>query len=67
MPLYGAKAFFDTKLAHHHHFYAVEEDRLIHVLETLISIEGIPSPPEGYALMSVDLLLRIRRAERPEP
>jgi Fur family iron response transcriptional regulator len=67
MPLYGAKAFFDTKLAHHHHFYAVEEDRLTDVSETLISIEGIPSAPGGYELMSVDLLLRIRRVERREP
>jgi Fur family iron response transcriptional regulator len=67
MPLYGAKAFFDTELAHHHHFYAVEEDRLIDVSETLISVNGIPSPPDGYELMSVDLLLRIRRVERREP
>jgi Fur family iron response transcriptional regulator len=58
---------FDTKLAHHHHFYAVEEDGLIDVLETLISIEGIPSPPESYELMSVELLLRTRRVERREP
>jgi len=64
MPLYGAKAFFDTELAH---FYAVEEDRLIDVSETLISVNGIPSPPDGYELMSVDLLLRIRRVERREP
>ena len=67
MPLCGTTAFFDTQLAHHHHFYACEEDRLIDVPEKLISIRGIPSPPDGYELVSVDLLLRIKRREKVEP
>jgi Fur family iron response transcriptional regulator len=66
MPLYGATAFFDTELAPHHHFYAVEEDRLIDVSEQQISVSGIPSPPDGYELVSVDLLLRIRRRDKVE-
>lgn len=63
IPIYGSTAYFDTQLGHHHHFYAVNEDRLIDVSARDISVCDIPSPPDGYELVSVDVLLRIRRRD----
>ncbi|WP_266065049.1 iron response transcriptional regulator IrrA [Brucella intermedia] len=61
VPIYGSAAYFDTRLDHHHHFYAEEEDRLMDLPANRIRIGDLPSPPDGYELISVDVLLRIRR------
>lgn len=61
VPIYGSTAWFDTELKHHHHFYAVDEDRLMDVPTEEITVRNLPSLPEGYQLLSVDVLLRIRK------
>ncbi len=61
VPIYGSAAYFDTQLDHHHHFYAEDEDVLMDVPAERISIRDLPEPPEGYELISVDVLVRIRR------
>jgi len=61
VPVYGSTAWFDTHIDHHHHFYAEDEDILLDVPAERISIRHLPEPPEGYELVSVDVLVRIRR------
>jgi Fur family iron response transcriptional regulator len=63
VPVYGSTAYFDTRLNHHHHFYAVDEDRLIDVSADAVALAAVPSPPQGYELVSIDVLLRVRRAD----
>ncbi|MBM7329212.1 transcriptional repressor [Agrobacterium sp. S2] len=63
VPIYGSTAWFDTELKHHHHFYAVEEDRLMDVPTEGITVRNLPPLPEGYQLLSVDVLLRIRKQD----
>lgn len=64
VPVYGSTAYFDTQRDHHHHFYVEDEDRLLDVSENRISVCNVPELPEGYELISVDVLLRIRRKNR---
>lgn len=61
VPIYGSTAYFDTQLDHHHHVYAEDEDRLMDLPVEQVSIADLPPPPEGYELISVDVLMRIRR------
>ena len=60
VPIYGSAAYFDTRIGHHHHFYASDEDRLMDV-PVDITLEAVPAPPSGYELVRVDVLVRIRR------
>ncbi|MBE8190926.1 MAG: transcriptional repressor [Alphaproteobacteria bacterium] len=52
--------YFDTNLEAHHHFYIEEEARLIDVPHTQVALGHLPPPPQGYALDSVDITLRIK-------
>lgn len=61
VPIYGSAAYFDTQLEQHHHFYDVDHDRLTDVPIDAVSVSDIPTPPAGYELVSVDVLLRVRR------
>lgn len=60
-PIYGSKAWFDTRTGHHHHFYAEDEDRLLDMPAGRLSVENVPPPPDGYELVGVEVLVRIRR------
>ena len=42
-------------------FYDVDHDRLTDVPIDAVSVSDIPVPPAGYELVSVDVLLRVRR------
>lgn len=63
VPIYGSTAYFDTQLDHHHHVYAEDEDRLMDLPVDRVSITDLPPPPDGYELVSVDVLMRVRRKE----
>jgi Fur family iron response transcriptional regulator len=63
-PIYGETTYFDTQLDHHHHFYVVNEDRLMDVPDGQIAVTCLPALPDGYELESVDVVVRLRRTNR---
>lgn len=63
VPIYGSTAYFDTQLSHHHHVYDEDEDRLIDLPTDGVRIAELPPPPDGYELVSVDVLMRVRRKD----
>lgn len=67
VPVYGATSYFDTKLDHHHHFYAEDEDHLMDVPMNAIALDDLPPPPLGYELVSVDVVVRVRRERSAKP
>lgn len=67
VPMYGATAYFDTETSHHHHFYVANEDRLIDVPNGTINIRDIPAAPEGYDLVSIDVVLRLKPSRQQTP
>jgi Fur family transcriptional regulator, iron response regulator len=67
VPVYGETAYFDTQVSHHHHFYVVHEDRLIDVPSGAIEIHGVPAAPEGYDLIGIDVVLRLKPSRQPTP
>ena len=59
----GAKTYFDTNPTDHHHFFIEGEDQMIDLPLTAISIDSLPTPPEGMEIARVDVIVRLRRKE----
>lgn len=58
----AGRSYFDTNISRHHHFYDEANGILIDVPEEQLKVSGIPTPPEGTSVESVDVVVRIRAA-----
>jgi Fur family iron response transcriptional regulator len=64
----GSKAYFDTNNTEHHHFYIEDRHELIDVPPTEMIIGKAPVPPDGYEIVRIDVVVRLRRkAEKLGP
>ncbi|KAB2943990.1 MAG: transcriptional repressor [Hyphomicrobium sp.] len=62
----GPKAFFDTNPSAHHHFLIEGEEALLDIPENAeVVLESPPTPPEGYEIARVDVVVRLRRTAAP--
>jgi Fur family iron response transcriptional regulator len=59
--LNGATAYFDTADHAHHHFVVEGESRVIDIPADEIAIAKMATPPEGYEITHVDVLVRLRK------
>ena len=57
----GSKAYFDTNATAHHHFFVEGEDQVLDIPDAEVIIGKTPSPPEGYEIARVDVVVRLRR------
>lgn len=53
------RAFFDTNLSEHHHFYFEAEERLEDIPTGSINITGLPKLPKGRQIKSLDVTIRL--------
>lgn len=58
----GARAYFDTDVSDHAHFYWEEEGRLTDAPHGSVSFERLPDPPGGAQITKVDVVIRLRKA-----
>ena len=56
----GARTYFDTNVGDHHHFFVEGEGRLID-MQHGVGVTEIPEPPEGTEVVSVEVVVRVRR------
>ena len=61
VPVDGSKAYFDTNASSHHHFFIEGEDELLDIPSADVMIGKAPTPPEGYEIARVDVVVRLRR------
>ena len=57
----GSRTYFDTNTSNHSHFYVEDEHDIFDIPSNLISVEGLPEPPEGYEIAHVDVVVRLVR------
>ena len=57
----GSKAYFDTNVSTHHHFFVEDDDELLDIPGTDVLLGATPTPPEGYEIARVDVVVRLRR------
>jgi Fur family transcriptional regulator, iron response regulator len=61
----GSKTYFDTNASDHHHFYVESgEDGLAGLVDipgAELLVDRLPTPPEGFEVARVDVVVRLRR------
>ena len=57
----GSKAYFDTNITTHHHFFVEGDDVLLDIPSADVIVGKAPTPPEGYEIARVDVVVRLRR------
>jgi Fur family iron response transcriptional regulator len=55
------RAYFDTNISDHHHFFFEDDGRLVDIEARQIAPLSLPSAPEGMAISRVDVIIRCRR------
>jgi Fur family iron response transcriptional regulator len=59
----GSKTYFDTNATEHHHFFVEGEHALVDIPGAEMIVDKLPTPPEGYEIARVDVVVRLRRRE----
>ena len=59
----GSKSYFDTNASEHHHFFVEGEDALVDIPGAQVLVDKLPTPPEGYEIARVDVVVRLRRKQ----
>jgi Fur family iron response transcriptional regulator len=57
----GAKAYFDTNVTSHHHFYIESSHVLVDVSHSEIVLRDLQDLPEGYEISRVDIVVRLKK------
>ena len=59
----ASKTYFDTNNSAHHHFFVEDTNDLIDIPPTDVLVGTIPTPPEGYEIIRIDVVVRLRRKQ----
>ncbi|HMN50948.1 MAG TPA: Fur family transcriptional regulator [Xanthobacteraceae bacterium] len=57
----GSKTYFDTNASDHHHFFVEGQNQLLDIPGPEVMVDRMPTPPEGYEVARVDVVVRLRR------
>ncbi|CCB65455.1 Iron transcriptional regulator protein [Hyphomicrobium sp. MC1] len=57
----GSRAWFDTNVSEHHHFFLEDENRVVDIPGSTVDINGVDSLPDGMEIARVDVIVRLRR------
>lgn len=55
----GSKAYFDTNVSNHNHFFVEERGELIDISGGQIRVDGLPEPPAGMRISHIDVVVRL--------
>lgn len=56
----SSKTYFDTNTSDHHHFFIEEENRVVDVPASQITVSNLPEPLGGMEIARVDVIVRLR-------
>ena len=59
----ASSAYFDTNNSAHHHFFIEDKNELMDIAAGDMLVGKMPSPPEGYEIARVDVVVRLRRKQ----
>lgn len=55
----AGRAYFDTNLSPHHHFYYEQTGELRDIPEAEVSVARLPAAPDGARISRVDVIVRL--------
>lgn len=61
VPMEGARAYFDTKVDDHHHFYFEGDGKLVDIPAASVRVGELPEPPPGFEIARVDVVVRLKK------
>ncbi len=59
----GARAYFDTNVSNHNHFFIEPAGELIDIDSDAIRVDGLPEPPPGMRISHIDVVVRLVKDE----
>ncbi len=59
----SSKTYFDTNTSDHHHFFIENENRIVDVPASHITVTDLPSAPDGMEIARVDVIVRLRQKD----
>jgi Fur family iron response transcriptional regulator len=59
----GSKAYFDTNVSDHHHFFVEGANELLDIPHADVALDQMPVAPEGYEITRIDVVVRLRRKD----
>jgi Fur family iron response transcriptional regulator len=59
----GSKTYFDTNASEHHHFFVEGENALVDIPGAEVIVDRTPTPPDGYEIARIDVVVRVRRKD----
>ncbi len=57
----GHKSYFDTNTSNHYHYYLEGENRLMDIKSEHLSVDGLPTPPQGMKISRIDIIVRLEK------
>ena len=57
----GSKAYFDTNVTAHHPFFVEGGDEVFDIPDAEVTVGKTPRPPAGFEIVSVNVVVRLRR------
>src|SRR5215475_15139981 len=57
----GQRAYFDTNISNHNHFFLEAEGQLVDIPGNSIRVDGLPAPPEHLRIAHIDVVVRLVR------
>jgi len=57
----GDTTYFDTNVRPHHHFFVEGDGDLFDIPDVEMPVDRTPTPPEGFEIVRVDVVVRLRR------
>lgn len=57
----SSRQWFDTNTRDHHHFFVEEDNAVVDVPASHITVSDLPEAPEGMEIERVDVIVRLRR------
>jgi len=63
VPVDSGQSYFDTNVSHHHHFFVPATGEVMDIDGAALSLDAAPTPPPGYAVERVDIVVRLRKLD----
>jgi len=63
VPVDSGQSYFDTNITHHHHFFVPETGNVMDIEGDEMRLDSAPTPPVGYAIERVDVVVRLRKLD----
>jgi len=57
----GQRAYFDTNISNHNHFFLETEGQLVDIPGSSIRVDGLPDPPQHLKISHIDVVVRLVR------